>query len=85
MKLRQSRGGRALPLLDPFLGDLADVEAAQGARLLVLAGRLIGEPVARRGPFVMNIAAELDRAVADYRSGRLVDGRSRRRAHARVS
>ena len=44
------------------------------ARLLSFAGRPIGEPVARRGPFVMNTEEELDQAVADYRSGRLVGG-----------
>jgi redox-sensitive bicupin YhaK (pirin superfamily) len=42
-----------------------------GGRFLLLAARPIGEPVARRGPFVMNTDAELDQAVRDYRSGRL--------------
>lgn len=44
------------------------------ARLLCLAGTPIGEPVARRGPFVMNTEEELRQAVDDYRSGRLVGG-----------
>jgi hypothetical protein len=62
-----------LAVLSP--GDVVDVTAGERpARVLVLAGRPIGEPVARRGPFVMNTQAELDQAVADYRSGRLVDG-----------
>jgi redox-sensitive bicupin YhaK (pirin superfamily) len=55
-------------------GDVVDLEAARGARVLVLAARPLGEPVARRGPFVMNTEAELDQAVADYRSGRLAGG-----------
>jgi redox-sensitive bicupin YhaK (pirin superfamily) len=55
-------------------GDVADIRASSGSRVLLLAGRPLREPVARRGPFVMNTAAELDRAVADYRSGRLVGG-----------
>jgi quercetin 2,3-dioxygenase len=53
--------------------DLA-IAAPVGGRFLLLAARPIGEPVARRGPFVMNSEAELDQAVADFRSGRLVDG-----------
>lgn len=44
------------------------------ARVLLMAASPIGEPVARRGPFVMNTEDELDRAFADYRSGRLVEG-----------
>lgn len=42
-----------------------------GGRLLVVAAQPIGEPVARRGPFVMNEEAELDQAYAEYRAGTL--------------
>jgi hypothetical protein len=47
---------------------------AQSGRMLVLAGRPLNEPVARRGPFVMSTDAELRQAFDDYRSGRLTDG-----------
>lgn len=46
-------------------------ESANGGRILVVAAEPIGEPIARRGPFVMNTPEELDRAFDDYRSGRL--------------
>jgi redox-sensitive bicupin YhaK (pirin superfamily) len=38
-----------------------------GARLLVLQGRPIGEPVVQHGPFVMNTRSEIEQAFADYR------------------
>ncbi len=47
---------------------------SNGARVIVVAGRPIGEPVARRGPFVMNTQAELDRAFEEFRAGTLTGG-----------
>ena len=41
------------------------------ARMLVLSGKPIGEPVAQYGPFVMNTMDEVEQAIQDYRSGRL--------------
>ena len=49
--------------------DRAVTLSADGAaRVLVLQGRPIGEPVARYGPFVMNTEDEIRRAFSDYRS-----------------
>ncbi len=41
------------------------------ARLLLLTGKPIGEPIVSYGPFVMNTREEIEQALADYRDGRL--------------
>jgi len=40
-------------------------------RALLLAGRPLGEPVSRWGPFVMNTDEEVRQAFEDYRAGRM--------------
>lgn len=53
-------------------GDTLELLAgAQGARLLVIAGRPLQEPVARYGPFVMNTHSEIRQAISDYQNGLL--------------
>ena len=52
-------------------GRVAIEAEGAAARFLLVAGRPIGEPVARYGPFVMNTADELRTAFADYQAGRL--------------
>lgn len=50
---------------------LSIVSGASGARVLILAGKPLGEPVVQYGPFVMNSREEIEQALSDYRSGRL--------------
>ena len=48
-------------------------EAPAGAhvsRAIIVAGRPLGEPVAKYGPFVMNTRDEVIRAVEDYQTGK---------------
>jgi quercetin 2,3-dioxygenase len=52
-------------------GEALSIEGASGARALLLAGEPIDEPIAGHGPFVMNTAAEIQQAIADYRSGKM--------------
>jgi len=42
------------------------------ARMLLLAGRPLKEPVVQRGPFVMNTREEIEQALYDYQHGQLV-------------
>lgn len=43
----------------------------EGARVIVVAGRPLREPVVQYGPFVMNTREEIEQALADYRDGTL--------------
>lgn len=60
--------GRTLAVLGA--GGRVEMEARQESRLLLVAGRPLYEPVARRGPFVMNNDEELAQAFRDYHQGR---------------
>ncbi|WP_449286069.1 pirin family protein [Marinobacter sp. PE14] len=53
-------------------GDQIELHAGEaGARLLLIAGKPIGEPVVQYGPFVMNTREEIEQTLRDYRDGRL--------------
>ena len=53
-------------------GDDLSVFANKKSKFLVIAGKPIGEPIARGGPFVMNTKEEILKAVQDYHSGNFV-------------
>lgn len=47
-----------------------------GARLIVVSGKPIHEPIARYGPFVMNTREQIDQAMHDFQSNRFVHDRA---------
>jgi len=47
------------------------IEADGDARVLLIAGRPLNEPIAQYGPFVMNTEQEIYQALNDFRDGRL--------------
>ena len=55
-------------LFDSNHGEVT-IEANSDAKLLVLSGDPIDEPVVAHGPFVMNTKAEIVQAMQDYQSG----------------
>ena len=46
------------------------LKATADARVLVIAGKPLGEPIAQYGPFVMNTKDEIYEAVQDYQAGK---------------
>ena len=67
----QQAGEAEVVLLDRE-GDAIDIHADGEAKLLILTGEPIDEPIAGYGPFVMNSEAEIRQAVDDYNSGRFL-------------
>jgi redox-sensitive bicupin YhaK (pirin superfamily) len=54
-------------------GDFVDVITEESpARLLLVSGKPLGEPIARYGPFVMNTRDEIEQALRDLRQGTFV-------------
>ncbi len=51
--------------------DGVTISATEDARLILVAGKPLNEPIVQYGPFVMNTQQEIHQALDDYRSGQL--------------
>ena len=55
-------------------GERIEIQAGlDGARVLLLTGHPLGEPIVQHGPFVMNTRAEIERAIRDFQTGHFTD------------
>lgn len=69
--------GQAVParrmalLANDAQADGVVIVASDDARVLLIAGRPLAEPIVQYGPFVMNTRQEIEQALADLRAGRL--------------
>jgi redox-sensitive bicupin YhaK (pirin superfamily) len=66
----QTIGAAEVGLFDRA-GEGIHLDNAQGARVLLLAGQPIDEPIVGSGPFVMITSQEIRQAVTDFQSGRM--------------
>ena len=51
-------------------GETFNIEAAEDSVILILSGEPLNEPIAARGPFVMNTREELSEAIDDFNVGK---------------
>jgi redox-sensitive bicupin YhaK (pirin superfamily) len=65
---RVARG--ELAVLDRDGSQLTVTAADEPARLILVAGKPLDEPIARYGPFVMNTPEQIAETIHDYQSGR---------------
>lgn len=69
--------GQAVPvqrmaiLANSAQADGVVIEADSDAKLILVAGRPLRQPIVQYGPFVMNTKEEIYQALADFRDGRL--------------
>jgi len=69
--------GQAVPvqrmalLANEASSDGVVIEATADAKVLLIAGQPLNEPIAQYGPFVMNTQQEIHQAISDFREGRL--------------
>ena len=69
--------GQAVPLqrmailANTAQADGVVIEASADAKLILVAGKPLKEPIVQYGPFVMNTKEEVYQALQDFRDGRL--------------
>ncbi len=68
-RLRATMGQAGI--LDQGVDIRLEASNEEEVRLLLIAGKPLGEKIARYGPFVMNTWEEIQQAFADYQSGKL--------------
>ena len=61
---------RQMAILANDGADAVCVAASEAARLLIVAGQPLNEPIAQYGPFVMNSEAEIQQTLRDYQAGK---------------
>ncbi len=65
-------------------GDKLRLEAGpSGAKMLVLSGRPLDEPIVQYGPFVMNSSEEIEQALRDFQSNQFVSDHDQRSAKSK--
>lgn len=70
-------GGQVVPvqrmaiLANTAQADGVVIEASADAKLILVAGQPLKQPIVQYGPFVMNTKEEIYQALADFRDGRL--------------
>jgi redox-sensitive bicupin YhaK (pirin superfamily) len=52
-------------------GESFTIKVSQKAKMLILAGEPINEPMISHGPFVMNTTDEINQAIDDYQAGKM--------------
>ncbi|HEX6733729.1 MAG TPA: pirin family protein [Azonexus sp.] len=60
---------RQMAILANDGGAAVALAAPEAARVLIIAGRPLNEPIAQYGPFVMNTGEQLQQALRDYQAG----------------
>ena len=60
---------RHMAILSNDGAELVRVEAREDARLILVAGKPLNEPIAQYGPFVMNTPEEIQQTLRDYKDG----------------